>query len=262
MAPPLSEVLSEGTLDQVKQAFIDNPNVDIHQLDELTGWTCLALAAANPDIAVLEFMLALPDIDVNACDEEGVPLVLHVCMHIINYPALECILRDPRVNTQRDVFKNTPCYCRAITNSPHILKLFVIYRLADLDVDYIQNYMHQKWDHWGQDDYDDQVKNLLSDLQFDRDVTVMKIFLEYEHPNAASVYLFALNVMHCDDYLKLSTARIIQPSTQNTLRFFAMINKLPMELQMLLCNRTYGLVRDIIPVKDFNTILKYLFRIF
>lgn len=75
-------------------------------------------------------------------------------------------------------------------------------------------------------------------------------FLSYKDKYSAEV--FALAVLHCDDYLALKSAEQTgnNENHQIAARFFQVASRLPMELQMVLCNRLYGLERTLIPAKD------------
>ena len=54
--------------------------------------------------------------------------------------------------------------------------------------------------------------------------------------------MFAQVVFACDQYV-----RVAAPLAQDgSARFFAIASKLPMELQMVLCNRLFGLARDVV----------------
>jgi hypothetical protein len=59
--------------------------------------------------------------------------------------------------------------------------------------------------------------------------------------------LFAVIVFLCDDFLKAKswTGRLLSLGT-DAIRFFSMVQKLPMELQMVLCYRAYGSSKEYI----------------
>ena len=66
---------------------------------------------------------------------------------------------------------------------------------------------------------------------------------------------FALTVFLCDDLLQLIT------SNSAAARFFKIASKLPMELQMMLCHRVVGSVKQNILHKDSEAAFKSLARI-
>ena len=69
---------------------------------------------------------------------------------------------------------------------------------------------------------------------------------------------FALTVFLCDDLLQVKPASS-DPSIAAT-RFFTIASKLPMELQMVLCRRAVGSVKQNILHKDSEIAFKSLAR--
>ena len=74
--------------------------------------------------------------------------------------------------------------------------------------------------------------------------------------------VFALTVFLCDDLLQLKTAATLSPATAAATRFFTIIKRLPMELQMILCHRAVGSMKQNILHKDSEVAFKSLARIF
>jgi len=75
--------------------------------------------------------------------------------------------------------------------------------------------------------------------------------------------VFALTVFLCDDLLQLKTTAAIAAldAAAATTRFFAIAIKLPMELQMILCHRVVGSMKQNILHKDSEEAFKNLGRI-
>jgi len=65
---------------------------------------------------------------------------------------------------------------------------------------------------------------------------------------ALAAEVFASTVFLCDDLLHLKPASY--PAAAATIRFFVIASKLPMELQMILCHRAVGSMKQNIPHKD------------
>jgi hypothetical protein len=65
--------------------------------------------------------------------------------------------------------------------------------------------------------------------------------------------VFYLLTMICDGYLSIKS---------NNNRFFEIACKLPVDLQMVLCNRLYHSPRDIIPYTNASFVFKNLFASF
>ena len=74
--------------------------------------------------------------------------------------------------------------------------------------------------------------------------------------------VFALTVFLCDDLLQLKpAAHPAHPTAAATTRFFAIASKLPMELQMIICHRVVGSMKQNILHKDSEAAFKSLARI-
>jgi len=70
--------------------------------------------------------------------------------------------------------------------------------------------------------------------------------------------VFALTVFLCDDLLKLKPATATTTTTTTATRFFTVATRLLMELQMVLCRRTVGSMRQNILHKDSEVAFKSL----
>ena len=69
--------------------------------------------------------------------------------------------------------------------------------------------------------------------------------------------MFALAVFFSDDYLALS-----QNASSNERRFFVILRKLPMEIQMILSNRQARVSRDIVSTQLTELSLQKFARLF
>jgi len=77
--------------------------------------------------------------------------------------------------------------------------------------------------------------------------------------------LFALTIFLCDELLQLKPdASSISNSvaTNGAFRFFSIVSKLPMELQMLLCHRVVGSTKQNVLHQDSEDAFKFLARMF
>ena len=64
---------------------------------------------------------------------------------------------------------------------------------------------------------------------------------------------FALAVLVCDEYLD---ADMSQETDGSAHHFFWIVSQLPMDLQMVMCNRLYGLHRDVVTPSMVETSLR------
>jgi hypothetical protein len=99
------------------------------------------------------------------------------------------------------------------------------------------------------------VTNAQNDLAFTRHTLLLEHFND---PLAMIVNLFVLVVMMCDDFL------IIKPThahpVNNISRFFNSAKTLPMELQMILCNRVYNQSKNTIRATEAEQGFKFIAR--
>ena len=79
--------------------------------------------------------------------------------------------------------------------------------------------------------------------------------------NALAAEVIALTVFLCEDLLQLRPTLITSSSNPAAVRFFAIAVKLPMELQMILCHRAVGSMKQNILRKDSEAAFKSLARI-
>ena len=79
--------------------------------------------------------------------------------------------------------------------------------------------------------------------------------------NELAAEVFALIVFMCDELLQLKPAIDDDtPTTETATRFFAIAKKLPMELQMVLCRRAVGSMKQNILHQDSEAAFKSLAR--
>jgi len=79
--------------------------------------------------------------------------------------------------------------------------------------------------------------------------------------DALAAEIFALTVFMCDELLQLRPSLITSSSNPAVVRFFTLASKLPMELQMILCRRAVGSMKQNILRKDSEAAFKSLARI-
>jgi len=85
----------------------------------------------------------------------------------------------------------------------------------------------------------------------------LQVVLRHRQPSAG--HLFALCVLLCDDYLQLPSEHDLQSDDH---RFFRIAARLPMEMQMTICNRAQDLLGDIIASTVSELALQYVSSLF
>jgi len=105
---------------------------------------------------------------------------------------------------------------------------------------------------WKKEQYP-KIISLLEAYQTQPFETVKKLRSKLQEYDSVSI--FVLVVLLADDYysLKLKT-----DENHNAIRFFNMMLKLPMDLQMVICNRLFELPKNVIQAKLVNLALKLM----
>jgi hypothetical protein len=88
--------------------------------------------------------------------------------------------------------------------------------------------------------------------------TLRRVRAKLRFPCFSAANLFATVVFLCDGFLQGRRGQGGEPP----LRFFAMAQRLPMELQMVLCHRVYGSTRDSIISRNSEVEFRKLARVF
>jgi len=68
-------------------------------------------------------------------------------------------------------------------------------------------------------------------------------------------------VLHCDGYYEIRQDAG-GDNEERAARFFAILAQFPMELQMIICNRARGLMKNRVSTKDFEQELKEIQKTF
>ena len=93
--------------------------------------------------------------------------------------------------------------------------------------------------------------------------TRYEIHVKLGFPDQLAAEVFALTVFLCDDLLRLKPALPITTITASAAatRFFTITKRLPMELQMMLCYRAVGSMKQNILREDSEAAFKSLARV-
>jgi len=109
-----------------------------------------------------------------------------------------------------------------------------------------------------------EVVSLLERFRNDPKKTRLELRVKLRFPDELAAEIFALIVFLCDNLLQLKRAPTDTTTTTTSataLQFFAIASKLPMELQMILCHRAVGSVKQNILHKDSEPAFKSLAKI-
>jgi len=214
-------------------------------------------SSINGHVEVVKLLLAHPNINVNLKDKSGRTPFSYGC-ECDNVSVVEVLLKDPRVDvTLEDDDGRTPLWWASFYGKHEEIE-WLIASGRDLgDIERKVGWWYGK---------------VYTALEIaERNKTKVVSLLERFLTNPAQIRhelrvklgvldelaaeAFALTVFLCDDLLQF------KPAHPAATRFFAITHKLPMELQMVLCRRAVGSMKQNILHKDSEAAFKSLARI-
>jgi len=174
---------------------------------------------------------------------------------------LKWCCKDPRVDVTLDNLKGcTPLWYASYNGKHEVIEWLVA---SGRDLGDVKN---KKGKHWDDNEYtaleiareEDQTEavSLLERFIANPALTRHEVRVKLGMLDELAAEVFALTVFLCDDLLQLKPAL----DTAAT-RFFTIVKRLPMELQMILCHRAVGSMRQNVLRKNSETAFKSLARI-
>lgn len=242
----------EGQLEIVKY-LSGLPQVDVTQV---TNYSCtgLYLACIRGCLALVEFLLDDGRIDPNrATINNTTPLHIACNQGASHLGIVKLLSQHPRVNvsTQNDM-DSTPIL-EASGKCPEMVT-WILASGKDVDVEPahpVGRTPSEEAAYWG---YVGLVR-LLVDYRDDRRRTVLELRARLGLNTEDAARIFALVVYLCDGHFSVEWSVSVADNTAAR-RFFRLAQRLPMELQMMLCNRVYGVDKDRIPVRETERALR------
>jgi len=275
MSHPLYQASFGGRVEEVAAFLRDTPDLDVNFGDR-ERWTAGArrivpgqyLAFYSRHIEIVKLLLAHPAINVNQQDTGGTTAFLIVCSTGA-MPVVRLLLEDPRADvTLADSDGRTPLW-RAARNGHHRVIEWLIASGRDLG-----DLEKKGKDEYGNNqestaleiasEHENSVEvSLLEGFMADPVGTRRKLQVKLGVLDELAAKVFAFAVFLCDDLLQLKPAfTTMTPASAaaDAVRFFAIISKLPMELQMVLSRRAIGSMKQNILRKDSEAAFKSLAR--
>ena len=177
---------------------------------------------------------------------------------------VQVLLKDPRVDvTLDDKNRRTPLWMASCYGHCTVVE-WLIASGRDLGDIYNKEGKH----------YDDSRYNALEIAQREKKpevVTLLESFMAHPKQTRLKVRVklldeltakvFALVILMCDDLLQLKPDPGFSKTAAAILRYFAIASQLPMELQMVLCHRAVGSMRQNVLHKDSEAAFRALAEI-
>jgi len=213
-----------------------DPGFNVNMAVDGNAWTLLHFAcSADSRSAVVPFLLAHPDIDVNVRDRSGAAPFFWACA-IGQTSCVREMLRDSRVKVYEPTNGGfTPLWYAAYHGHIEVIKWWIVSgrgvglgKPGDIgNTDAIgaakKNYLTE-------------VVTLLERFKGNPEETRHAVRVELGLVDALAAEMFALVVFVSDGLLQINVSTTPTPAA----RFFSIAAQLPLELQMVLCYRLVG----------------------
>lgn len=224
-----------------------------------TGKTPLQIACQMGEPRIVAFLLKQTDAHPNYRDMEGATPLLTVFYNSYHRQreCFKALLSDPRCNLKNVDGDGTHIIqlCLDTIESDECLKCVIALRGHKLKVNTpIQPDNEPATDLSGCD--------LLDEFEAAPLATQFRMKICIGEEEAIPAYAFACTVFISDDFLKIRHRQFTRAThgASEAARFFQIACKLPLELQMLLCNRIVRSNRDLVPRFESEVAFKQLAR--
>ena len=261
----LCEAAEKGRVQEVITLLKDTPGLNVNWCNE-TKMTALLRASRNGRVEVVKVLLAHPDIDVHVQSMAGYTAFASSCLNG-HEAVVRVLLKDPRVDVTANEKEGwTPLWMASCYGHCEVVKRLIACGRDLRDI-------HQKGKDWGKNytplevarKYKKtEVVSLLERFINNPEQTRFEVRVTLGALDELAAEVFALTVFLCDDLLRLKPAQTSltcnPAAASGVTRFFAIAQKLPMELQMVLCRRVVGSTKQNILRHDSEIAFKSLVR--
>ena len=249
-----------GDVSVVQRIIKENPNFDVNQAITRFGTTALHIACHHNHHKIVSTLLSHPDIDVNPVNSFGFTPFLNACQKK-SVETLKVLLRDFRVEIDGGNVDIAliPVFMLCRWQDLETMKLLIASG-KELNIDKKEISFGEEVSviEIAREMHESVVVSLLERFIRNQSQTRHEIRVELGVTDALAAELFATTVFLCDDYLRIIKSNERSQSD----RFFRIVSRLPMELQMIICCRVYGSVKDNILSKDSEVVFQFLAKKF
>ena len=261
-----------GLVQDVRRLLLDDPNIDVNWRNDSGGNSRAALhtACENGHEGVAALLLTHPNIDVNQRDRDGVTPFLLACFYG-KTGCLRLLLNDHRVRVnEADGDGHTPLFWAAYFGPPETIRWMIASgRTLELGEegtpgDAIEA-ARESWNEVSRV----QLSVLLRRFRENPDQVRHEVKLELGCFDELAAGLFAVIVFLCDGLLELMACEgeaeeeeeeELGGGLEDYRRLFRIARQLPLELQMILCRRMVGSMRNTIAGRDIEPALRDLVK--
>jgi len=243
----------------------DNPGLNVNWANENDDQRTALHQAVG--VEIVKALLAHPDINVNCRDRKGHTPFFLLCCAKGGVPVVRLLSKDPHVDvTLADDGGCTPLWWASRFGNGNTIKWLIA---SGRDLEDVKN---KKGKYEGSTEtsaleiarkhHRSEAVSLLEMFLAKPALTRHEIRMELGMLNELAAEVFALTVFLCDDLLQLKPARAItnNSAVAAATQYFVIAARLPMELQMILCHRAVGSMKQNILLKDSEAAFKSLAR--
>ena len=247
--------VQNGDVKKLAELIRQDPGFDVNMSQDGFRRTLLHFACLAGDNRshMIPLLLAHPDIDVNLKDMGGYTPFCLACYAGCTSCVRE-LLKDSRVKVNEPRTDGyPPLWWAAWHGHLDIIKWWIV---SGREMDFGKPGDIYKTDAIGgaKKEGKKEVVNLLEIFQSDSTQTRHSVRVELGLLDEVADEVFALMVFVSDGLLQIRDTASSSPAA----RFFNIARRLPLELQMVLCHRVVGSVKEIIPGKESEVAFKSL----
>ena len=229
-----------GHVEEVRSLLRDHPTLNPNWRNQ-DRWTPLHFACLYGRLEVVKLLLAHPAVNVNPpfCDETPFSL----CCQFGHASVVHFMLENPQVDISLpDQDGHTPLWIASRNGHREVIERLIASGRDLGDFNVKPNCALEIAREFKRT----EVAALLERFTVNPAQTRHELRVKLGILDALAAEVFALTVFLCDDLLQLRPAFTSSPAA----RFFIIVNILPMELQMILCHRAIGSMKQNIPRKN------------
>jgi len=247
------EEVWRGTIESV-QALLKHCHaiIDVNHIYN-NGDSVLHIACRREDTEMVELLLAQPNINVNLRlrqDRNKLTPLMYACQNrctrvlclLLNDPRTDLTLTGSNDFTVLDECVNIGFIEGVeliLASGRHIAPCAIFIGL-----------IHGPWAERR------EARALITRFEAEPELMRHKLRLKLKTPQTFTLQLFAIIVFLCEGLLNFKSGHTENLDLE-ACRFIGMAVRLPMELQMILCNRVYGLAADNIRSKDLEVAFRH-----
>ena len=251
-----------GRVADVVSLLRNNPGLDVNCADNRKR-TALHFASLSDHVEVVKLLLAQPRIRVNLKNAgEKTPFFLACEYHMMS--VVKLLSKDPRISVTLDSDGRTPLWRASYIGWHEVVEWLIA---SGRDLGDVSNTKGRTWNgkkltalEIAKEEGKSRVVTLLERFLANPEEIRHELRVKLGVLDELAAEVFALTIFLCDDLLQLNPALASSASDPDDIHFFAISKRLPMELQMVLCYRVAGSMKQNILRKDSEPAFKSLAR--